>query len=213
MARSTLAAVWLVRAGPTVWDEEGRLCGSTDLPLSTRGLEQAHERARVLKGQVLPTVLCGPDEASLATAKVVADACGCKVKPADGLREVGFGLWEGVLKAQIEDRCSKTFRTWKDDPAMVSIPGGEPLADAQERMLEVFRKLLPKHADKPGTLAVVLRPFCFGLARCWIQDVPTSELWTLAAQGTGVERLSVDCSRLRERLGLIGGLLKASAAR
>ncbi len=154
-------------------------------------------------------VLCGPGEASLTTAKVVANVSGCKVKVADGLREMAFGLWEGVLESQIEDRCTTTFRTWKEDPAKVSIPGGEPMAEARERMLEVFRKLVPKHADKPGTLAVVLRPVCFGLARCWIQDVPTSQLWTLAAQGIGVERLSVDCSRLRERLGL----LKASAAR
>lgn len=209
MARSTHAAVWLVRAGPTVWDEEGRLCGSTDLPLSERGLNEAHARSRVLRGQVLSMVLCGPGEASLTTAKVVANVSGCKVKVADGLREMAFGLWEGVLESQIEDRCTTTFRTWKEDPAKVSIPGGEPMAEARERMLEVFRKLVPKHADKPGTLAVVLRPVCFGLARCWIQDVPTSQLWTLAAQGNGVERLSVDCSRLRERLGL----LKASAAR
>ncbi len=154
-------------------------------------------------------VLCGPDEASQATAKIVVEACGSKVKVLEGLRETGFGLWEGVLESQIEDRCTTTFRTWKEDPAAVIIPGGEPLADAQERLIEVFRKLVPKHADKPGTLAVVLRPVTYGLVRGWIQDRPTSELWTLATEGLGVERLNVDCSRLRERLGL----LKASAAR
>jgi len=209
MARATHAAVWLVRAGPTSWEEEGRLCGSTDLPLSQHGLRQAHERAGALRGQAIPVVLCGPDEASRMTAGIVAEACGSKVKACDGLAEMGLGLWEGVLESQIEDRCATTFRTWKEDPAAVIIPGGEPLADAQERMFEVFRKLVPKHAGKPGTLAVVLRPTAFGLARCWVKDAPTSEVWGLATEGIGVERLNVDCSRLRERLGL----LKASAAR
>lgn len=202
MAGSEHAAVWLVKAGPTVWDEEGRLAGSTDLPLSPRGLAEARNRAAALKAQVISQVLCGPDEASVETGRVVAVTAGCRHKVVEGLREVGLGLWEGVRVAEIEDRCAKTFRTWKDDPASVSVPGGELLQDASERMLEVFRKLIPKHAGKPGTLAVVLRPVTFGLARCWIEDRGTSELWTLSTQGPGVERLNVDCSRLRERLGL-----------
>lgn len=209
MARSIHAAVWLVRAGPTVWDEEGRLCGSTDLPLSKRGFDQARLRAKALSGQVLSLVVSGPGEACQSTAAIVAESSGAKVKAVDELREMGLGLWEGVLASQIEDRCPTTFRTWKENPAAVSIPGGEGLADVQDRMLGVFRRLVPKYVDKPGTLALVLRPMCFGLTRCWIQDVPASELWTMATQGTGVERLTVDCSRLRERLGLI----KASAVR
>ena len=209
MARATHAAVWLVKTGSNVWDEEGRLGGSTDLPLSERGLQEAQERARALSGQVLSQVLCGPDEASMESARLIAEATGSKFKAINGLREIAFGLWEGVLLSQIEDRCPTTFRKWKEDPGVVNIPGGETLADAQGRMLDAFRKLVPKHAGKSGTLAVVLRPAALALARRWIQNRPTSELWALATEGSGVERQNIDCSRLRERLGLI----KASAAR
>lgn len=203
MAKTKHAGVWLVRAGPTTWDSEGRIVGGADIPLSAVGRQAAADRAASLRGQAITTVLCGPEEAGLQTATTLADCVGAKVKQLPALAEVGLGLWEGVREDDLEDRCKTVFRQWKIDPGTVSVPGAEPLDSARERLIEVFRKAIPKYSVGHQTLAVVLRPMNLGLTRCWIEGRSTAELWALGEQGPGVERVTVDCTRLRERLGLM----------
>lgn len=202
MAKAKHAGVWLVRAGPTTWDEEGRIVGAADIPLSPAGMKAAAERATQVRGQVISAVLCGPEEAGIQTAKTIAEAVGAKVKPLAGLADVGLGLWEGVREDDQEDRCKTVFRQWKTDPGTVSVPGGESLESARDRMIDVFRKQVPKYGGAIDTLAIVLRPMALGLVRCWLEGRPTSELWALGTEGPGVERLTVDCGRLREKLAL-----------
>lgn len=214
MGKARHAGVWLVRAGPTTWDDEGRLCGAADLPLSKAGGSAAAERARALAGQALSVVLCGPDEASRVTAEQISAACGVAAKPNPELRDIGLGLWEGVREADLEGRCKTTYRQWKSDPASVSVPGGELFDTARDRMVAAVRKLVPKHASGSSTMCVVLRPMALGLVRCWLEARPTTDLWALGTEGPGVERYTVDCERLREKLGLatVLGLTGSKAA-
>src|SRR5262245_34650346 len=144
MAKAKHAGVWLVRAGPTTWDEEGRIVGAADIPLGASGRKAAAERAAGGRGQVISDVLCGPEEAGVQTANVCAEAVGAKVKSLPGLADVGLGLWEGVLAEAQEDRCKTVFRRWRSDPGTVSVPGGESLESARDRMIEVFRKEVPR---------------------------------------------------------------------
>lgn len=201
MAKTKHAGVWLVRAGPTTWDAEGRIVGAADIPLSPEGRQAAADRAAALRGQVISTVLCGPDEAAFQTATAVGDAVGAKVKQIPALCEVSLGLWEGVREDDLEDRCKTVFRQWKADPGNVSVPGAEPLEGAGDRLLEVFRKNVPKLATRNQSLVIVLRPMALGLMRCLLEGRPTVELWALGNEGPGVERVTVDCARLREGLG------------
>lgn len=172
------------------------------MPLGRTGLAAAHDRARVVKGHAISAVLCGPDDASRTTAEILANATGATVKVQDALAEVSLGLWEGLKATELEDRCPTTYRQWRSDPADVRAPNGESLEAARDRMIEVYRKAVPKLAVANETVVVALRPMALGLTRCWLEGRPTSELWDLATEGAGVERLTLDCDRLRERLGL-----------
>src|SRR5690349_826181 len=98
MAKSNEIRVLLLRTGQTAWDEAGRICGATDVPLTSDGLEAARQQAASLTGEHVSTILCGPDEASVATAQELAKTIGGKIKPVDGLGEVNLGLWEGLLE-------------------------------------------------------------------------------------------------------------------
>ncbi|NUQ54145.1 MAG: histidine phosphatase family protein [Phycisphaerales bacterium] len=202
MGKATHAAVWLVRAGATAWEREGRVAGAADLPLCPCGKDAAAQRARQLRGQVVELVLCGPDEASRATAEEVAKAVDAKVKVIDELAEVGLGLWEGVREKDLEERCPTAYRRWKEDPASVCAPEGESIDEARDRMVAALRRLIPRYARATSTMVVVLRPVALGLARCFLSGRPTSDLWELGTQGAGVERLTVDCVTLREKLGI-----------
>lgn len=202
MGKATHAAVWLVRAGTTTWEREGRIAGAADIPLSPCGRQAACERARQLRGQVVDWVFCGPDEASQATAHEVAKAVDAKVKVMDELAEVRLGLWEGAREKDLETRCPTAYKRWKEDAAGVCAPEGESIDDAKDRMVGALRRMIPRYARASSTMVVVLRPVAMGLARCFLSGRTTRELWNLGTQGPGVERLTIDCVTLQEKLGI-----------
>lgn len=202
MARVKHAAVWLIRSGPTVWEDEGRLVGSADIPLGEAGRAAAQDRAKAVLGQKLSGIISAPGEASLETARRISEVSGEKFKVIEELAEPSLGLWEGMRESDLEDRSPTVYRQWRDDPFTVSVPNGESMDAARDRMMEVLRRLVPKYASATGTLAVILRPTALGMARCYLQGMPTTQLWDLAYGGDGIERLTLDCDRLRERLGL-----------
>ncbi len=59
----------LVQCGETAWDGEGRLHGSTDLPLSEAGREVVKDAATGLISARFNTIYHPPDEAATETAE------------------------------------------------------------------------------------------------------------------------------------------------
>lgn len=179
MAKSNEIRVLLMCSGRTEWDEAGRLSGSCDLPMSSAGRDEAEAAAQAFGGKALSVIYCGPDDASVAKAECVAKATGAKVKPVADLAEPGLGLWEGLLDKEIEDKYPTSYRQWLEDPASVIVPEGEPLTEAEGRILSALVKSLDKAKDNGAGVGVVLRPMAMGLVRGWLAgDVP-SNLWSM----------------------------------
>lgn len=172
MAKPTEFDVVLVRSGATEWDETGRLVGAADLPLSAAGRAALLEATESLSGSSLCTVLCGPDESSRATADLIASRDRIKPKAVEDLAEVGLGLWEGLLESDVEDRYPTAYRQWLENPAGVSIPEGEPLFEARERIVTALCKTIEKCKPVEGKLVVlVLRPLAMALVKDVLEGV------------------------------------------
>lgn len=179
MAKSNEIRVLLLCSGRTEWDEAGRLSGSCDLPLSPAGRDEAEAAAQELGGADLAVIICAPDDASVAKAELVAKTTGAKVKPVADLAEPGLGLWEGLLDREVEEKCPTSYRQWLEDPTSVIVPEGEPLVEAEERILSALIKALDKVKDNGAGVGLVLRPMALGLVRGWLAgDVP-SNLWSM----------------------------------
>ncbi len=54
--------VLLIRPGSTTFDEDGRIKGSLDIPLSPRGIQQVEAAARTLSGMKLDCLYAAPCE-------------------------------------------------------------------------------------------------------------------------------------------------------
>lgn len=161
----------LIRAGATEWDDAGRLVGAADLPLSASGRADLTTTLAPIDEESFCSVLCGPDEASRATAELVAHRADAKVRVVDNLGEVDLGLWEGLLATDVEDRYPKAYKQWLENPAGVLIPEGEPLPECRERLVLALCKALDKcKAGEGRPVAVVLRPFAMALVGEWLGE-------------------------------------------
>lgn len=190
MSKTKPITLLLMRTGDTSWDREERIVGGVDLPLADGVSEVSETTSPAL-------VLCGPDECSRSSAEALAERYGVKVRSLDGLADVGMGLWEGVTFDELRERCPSAFKQWRERPDTISVPEGESLAAASDRICsEIHRAAMKAKGDHPVVMAV-LRPMAYGLVRALLLGRDDSELWHVVEDGPeGVESFEVPAGLL-----------------
>jgi hypothetical protein len=93
----------------------------------------------------------------------------------------------------------------------VSIPSGEPLVAAQQRLTEIIDNLPTRFSTDAQHVAMVVRPLAWGLLRCWAEDRPLADLWELLEPECTMTPVLVLSSRLREATLLSGALSRLRA--
>src|SRR6478609_7828231 len=83
-----MTQVVLIRPGATLYDEQHRVQGVLDVPLSDRGRAEVEELAEKLAGLELTALYCGPGESVVRTADVVGKSLGLRPKRVEELRNL-----------------------------------------------------------------------------------------------------------------------------
>lgn len=145
--------VLAIRHGETDWNVDGRLQGQLDVPLNELGQWQAHRVALALADDGIDAIYSSDMLRALQTAQAVSKACGKPVVTDVGLRERGFGIFEGYTYAQVNEKWPIEGERWrKRDPAF-GAPGGETLTQFYERSIAAAMRLCAMH---PGqTVALI----------------------------------------------------------
>ena len=139
----------LVRHGETYWNEERRVQGGgSDIALNKAGIGQANKLASFLKNENIAAIVSSPLKRAIRTAEAIARHHQLPVEVDDGLRELGVGELEGLLAANLGTTFSKfLMRWWQGEKLGERLPGGESLAELQQRSWAVVERLLAKHND------------------------------------------------------------------
>ncbi|MCO8121569.1 histidine phosphatase family protein [Stieleria sp. TO1_6] len=186
-----LTRVLLVRPGATEFDDQGRMKGCLDMPLSDLGTEQANLLAKELASVRVKTIFAAPCESARETARRLADqqrASGreVKVKVIDAFRNLDHGLWHGKLIDEVRRNHPKVYRQGAEHPEEFCPPGGEPVAEAKARVTKAVRKCLKKGRDDviamviPEPLATVVQSLLSGkdLTSVWKSETDSAS-WSL----------------------------------
>jgi len=121
-----------IRHGRTAWNDEGRIQGRHDEPLSERGRAEIAARR-------LPADFAGAEwwSSPLSRAYETAQLLGIEnPKTDDRLREISWGDWEGMTKTEIAARFPAMIAEAERIGAAYRRPGGESPADVQARVME-----------------------------------------------------------------------------
>jgi broad specificity phosphatase PhoE len=90
-----MSIITIIRHGTTEGIEKGKLQGSTDSPLSSRGRLEAQLTAEALKTKPIKTCYCSPLGRARETAAIICKPLGIKPVILEDLREYDFGWLEG----------------------------------------------------------------------------------------------------------------------
>ncbi len=173
-----MSQVILIRPGATLYDEQNRVQGILDIPLSERGHGQvvrlAQEISESLGESSLAALYSGPGENVTRTAEIVGKVVGIRPKRINEFRNLDQGLWQGLQIDEIKRRNTRLFRQWIDDPATICPPQGETVERAMDRIKAAFRPLIRRHQDEAIGL-VVGEPLA-RLVACYLRCEPRVQL-------------------------------------
>ncbi|WP_034269055.1 bifunctional RNase H/acid phosphatase [Actinospica robiniae] len=138
----------LLRHGVTPLTLEKRFAGIGDPPLVEAGQEQARRAAERLRADVrygpVDAIVASPLRRTLATAEAVARAVGLPVEPEPGVREIDFGLFEGLTFAETHEHYPSELSAFLGS-AEVAPPQGETLAALARRAVEAKDRLVARY--------------------------------------------------------------------
>lgn len=128
----------VLRHAPTVWNGEGRLQGTTDIPLSADG-EAAAKTWHLPAPADRWMRVCSPLVRARRTAELVQPSAPVTVE--SRLREMSFGVWEGKSVAQLRAEGGETFAAAERLGLDFHPPGGESPRMAMERLSAWTREI------------------------------------------------------------------------
>jgi alpha-ribazole phosphatase/probable phosphoglycerate mutase len=176
----TSVRIVLVRHGETVANTEGRWQGQSDSPLTERGWEQARLLAQALAREPLAAVYSSPLGRAMNTARLVAEPHGLPPLASSRLIELNVGSWTDRLASEIREESPELSRAWKDSPWSVRLPGGETMAELQDRALAFFDEAMPRHLGE--TVAVISHGAIIYTVVTHALERPLTDLWLKEAR-------------------------------
>ena len=165
----------LIRTGATEYENQGRVQGTLDIPLSEDGRQQIEQVAAQLRDMSIDACFTGPCRATQQTAEILAEQLKLKPKSLDDLRNLDHGLWQGMLIEDVKAKQPKVYRQWQEHPETVCPPEGESLQAARERLQRALNKILKK--QKSGTTAVIVAEPMTSLLKNTLREDELGNLW------------------------------------
>ena len=171
---------WFVRHGESVANQGGWLSGHRDVPLSPRGVAQAHEARGALAAVPLSLVLTSDLDRALHTTRLVVEGRDLPVRTLPALRERRMGVLEGQDKTHLRrtGELQQLF-AWRTAP------------EGAESFAELARRVLPALAaiDDAGPVLVVAHGGVIRMVLGLLDGLPTEQLvrWDIP-NGTPLHR-------------------------
>lgn len=131
----------VARHGATLSNEEGRVTGQHDAPLSVLGKRQAEALGERLAGARFDAIVASDLSRALETAEAVARRVGLPVIVDSALREISMGAWEGrVYSDLVRDESELLTRIETDAAGAFGAPNGETWAQFSVRIQGALRQ-------------------------------------------------------------------------
>ena len=102
-----------IRHGETDWNVAGRIQGQLDIPLNATGRWQVTRLALAVAEEGIAAVYSSDLLRAFETAQAVSRGCGQPIVTDVGLRERGFGIYEGLSYAEINERWPDDAERWR----------------------------------------------------------------------------------------------------
>ncbi|MGZ5903883.1 MAG: histidine phosphatase family protein [Reyranella sp.] len=123
-----------------------RFRGRAELALTKKGVAEAEAlAARIARAWKPAVVYTSALQRCVVTGTIIANLCGVKAIPLEGLMDIDYGAWQMRSHEEIKAEAPEAYRLWRTAPQRVRFPDGESLQDLVARTADVRRVVLARH--------------------------------------------------------------------
>ena len=169
----------IVRHGRTVANASGLLQGRVDNPLDAVGRQQAQEISLALG--TVDIVVSSP----LQRARETAEPLGLPLRLDERWIELDYGEWDELPVTEI---TADQWTQWRSDSTFAP-PGGESLAELDQRVAEACNDLLAEAAELNVAVFTHVSPIKSAMA--WALGVEEQISWRLQVGQAQISRITV----------------------
>jgi alpha-ribazole phosphatase len=166
-----VSTLHFIRHGDTAASGDGVFCGDLDIPLAPSGVTQADALAVHLAGWKVEAVYVSPRLRARTTAAPTCRALGLEPVVEEGLKEIGYGSWEGRHESEIRASEPGAYATWTGDPGARSPPGGESGYTIAARSMPIIEHIAETHA---GEVLIFSHKATIRIIACALLGIPLS---------------------------------------
>lgn len=185
----------LIRHAET--DLAGRFCGHSDPELNHRGRQQLAGVVEQVSKYDIQRIYTSDLRRARQTAESIASHFGIGVEVRPSLREIYFGLWEGLSWNEIEARDPVLARLWAEQYPNSTAPGGESWQQYERRVLAESAFLFRAATECP--IAVVAHAGFMRVLLATVYGLPEEETWKLTKEYGSV--VALDANMIRDCAG------------
>jgi probable phosphoglycerate mutase len=171
--------LYFLRHGVTDASQNGRYSGALDPDLTPAGYEMAHDFAASYESLAWSAIYCSPMRRTIATATPLSEMTGVPVQLRAGLKEIGYGSWEGLTPEETNRDFHDDYVRWLADPGWNAPTGGERGIDIERRAALVLEEI--EQGGVTGNVLVVSHKATIRIMICSL--------------------LGIDVGRFRDRIG------------
>jgi broad specificity phosphatase PhoE len=191
-----MSTIVLIRHAET--DLSRKFCGHSDPELNASGERQLDSLVADVAQLGVSRIYSSDLQRTSQTAAAIGRHIGVDVETRPGLREIHFGVWEGLSWEEIERRYPQEAALWLSGFPAHSPPGGEPHADFVARVEAEFHLLLCGTAGL--TQAVVTHRGVMQWALTRFFGYSETDAWDKTAR-YGIAIVATRVENSRDRLG------------
>jgi len=147
-------SLFLLRHGQTALSRDDDFCGSgLDPELTQNGLQMADAFAAAYRAVPWKAIYTSGLRRTIATAQPLCDVLKITMRVRTDLNEIGYGMWEGLSRPEVERVYKDDYSNWLAEPAWHSPTGGELAVSVACRALRTIEQIKQEFTD--GNVLVV----------------------------------------------------------
>jgi broad specificity phosphatase PhoE len=161
--------IYFLRHGETAYSQSGAYCGALDPELTPEGSQMAQAFADSYRSIPWAGVYVSPMKRAIMTVRPLCDAVSLPMQTRDGLREIGYGAWEGREQADVKLRYEQDYIRWLTEPAWNPPTNGETAVQVASRALPVITEIESKYNS--GKVLVVSHKATIRIILCSLMGI------------------------------------------
>lgn len=187
MIKTTL---YIVRHGETNNNNLHRFIGSTDHPLNERGQAQAATLNAPMSRLHIDRIYSSPYLRTMMTAEQIRAGREIEIIPERGLCEIHCGQWEGLNRAEIEERWPGMIDLWQFKPDLLRMPDGETFEQVRTRAVDALCRIVQENRGK--SVAIASHMLTIQLIMTRLLNIPIRDVWEMVRlENTSITTMEV----------------------